>query len=82
LLEEFPFAASFPTVSLSSDTARSPLATAEGRIGFALRQPFELARSVYVEFDGAELRATGEGLFTDYWEKVLWRSMRRYRSTG
>ena len=51
---------------LSNTTAKSPVSIDGGRI----RQPFEQALSITVEFDGATLKATGKDLFIDYWEKV------------
>ena len=42
-------------------------------------QPFEKELSITVEFDGAESKATGKDLFTDYWEKV---SRARSRNTA
>jgi hypothetical protein len=55
---------------LSTNTAKSPVSVVEGRISFALPQPFERALSITVEFDGGTLKATGKDLFIDYWEKV------------
>ena len=55
---------------LSNTTAISPVSIDAGRIRFALPQPFEKALSITVEFDGADLRATGKDLFIDYWEKI------------
>lgn len=55
---------------LSHSTATSPVSCDGGRISFALPQPFERALSITVEFDGATLKATGNDLFIDYWEKV------------
>jgi hypothetical protein len=42
-----------------------------GRIRFALPQAFERALSITLEFDGDKLKATGKGLFIDFWEKVV-----------
>jgi hypothetical protein len=55
---------------LSNATAASPVVIDGTRIAFALPQAFEKALPVSVEFDGAELKATGKGQFVDYWEKV------------
>lgn len=55
---------------LTINTATSPVSVDGGRIRFALPQPFEKALSITVEFDGAKLKATGNDLFVDYWEKV------------
>ncbi len=55
---------------LSNTTAKSPVSLEAGRIRFDLPQPFEKALSITVEFNGAELKATGKNLFTDYWVKV------------
>ena len=55
---------------LPNSTASSPVTCDNGRIYFAAPLPFEKALSITLEFDGAELKATGEGLFIDYWEKV------------
>jgi hypothetical protein len=51
---------------LSNTTAKSAMSCDAGRIRFALPQPFEKALSITVEFDGANLKATGKDLFTDY----------------
>lgn len=55
---------------LANNTAKSPVSLEGGRIRFDLPQPFEKALSITVEFNGAELKATGKNLFTDYWVKV------------
>lgn len=55
---------------LSGSSASSPVSVDAGRVRFALPQPFEQALSITVEFDGSQLKATGEDLFIDYWEKV------------
>jgi hypothetical protein len=56
---------------LSNTTAKSPVSFDGGRIRFALPQPFEKVPAITVEFDGANLKATGKDLFfIDYWEKV------------
>lgn len=55
---------------LSRTTASSPVSRDAERITLALPQPFENALGITVEFDRAGLKATGKGLFTDYWERV------------
>ncbi len=55
---------------LSDTTATSKVAIDGERITFALPQAFEQALSVTVEFEGEKIKATGEDLFIDYWEKV------------
>ena len=55
---------------LSNTTATSPVSVDGTRITFALPQPFEKALSITLEFDGANLKATGKDLFIDYWEKI------------
>lgn len=55
---------------LTNNAAKSPVSFDEGRITFALPQPFEKALSITVEFEGTKLKATGKDLFIDYWEKV------------
>lgn len=55
---------------LSTNTVRSPVAVNGKRISFAMPQPFEKALGVEVEFEGTKMKATGEDLFVDYWEKV------------
>ena len=55
---------------LSDTMATSKVAIDGERITFALPQAFEQALSVTLEFEGAKIKATGEDLFIDYWEKV------------
>ncbi len=55
---------------LSNAIARSPVTYDDGRICFAAPHPFEKALSITLEFDGAQLKASGKDLFMDYWEKV------------
>ena len=55
---------------LSSTTASSPVSCEGARVRFALPQAFEKALSIIVEFEGAKLKASGKGLFVDFWEKV------------
>jgi len=62
---------------LSNTTAKSPVSIDGKRISFALPQPFERALSITVEFDEGILKATGEDLFVDYWEKVSQASARK-----
>ena len=59
------------TYDMSNTTAKSSVSIDGERIMFALPQAFEKALSIVVEIDGATLKATGKGLFVDYWEKVL-----------
>jgi hypothetical protein len=56
---------------LTNTTASSPVSVEGGRIRFALPQAFERALSITLEFDGDKLKATGKGLFIDFWEKVV-----------
>jgi len=56
---------------LSNNTATAPVSLDRERIKFALPQPFEIELSITLEFDGPSLKATGENLFIDYWEKVV-----------
>lgn len=55
---------------LSNVTASTPVSVENGRITFALPQEFEKALAITVEFDGDGMKATIEGQFIDYWEKV------------
>ena len=55
---------------LSANTAQSEVLVDGQRISFELPQPFEKALSISAEFDGPSLKATGKGLFIDYWERV------------
>ena len=56
---------------LSGTTAKSSVFLDGERIMFALPQAFEQELSISLEFDGANLKATGKDSFIDYWEKVF-----------
>lgn len=54
--------------NLSAHTAKSAVSVKDGKLRFALPQPFEEGGTL--EFEGDQFKAEAKDMFVDYWEKV------------
>ena len=65
-----PAGGSGPVNKVGGDAVQSPVTTADGTVRFEAPAPFERALNIEFEYDNGGFRATGRGLFVDYWVKT------------